>query len=107
MNAESVPTIHPEELIEAMESPEPPAILDVREDHEVATGTLKDAVHIPLGDLPGRVMELDPLCDWVVVCAHGVRSAVAVQWLKEQGYQNVWNLSGGMAAYGHFCRDQE
>jgi rhodanese-related sulfurtransferase len=35
----------------------------------------------------------------VVMCHHGVRSAQVVSWLRQQGWTNVWNLSGGIDAY--------
>lgn len=73
-------------------------VLDVREDHEWAAGHIDGAVHIPLGDLPTRVGELDPSIRTLVVCHLGGRSARATQWLHAQGH-DVTNVAGGMEAW--------
>lgn len=73
-------------------------VLDVREPHEWAAGHVPDAVHVPLGDLPGRVGELDPQSRTLVVCHLGGRSARATAWLAQQGH-DVTNLAGGMDAW--------
>ncbi|MBC7632181.1 rhodanese-like domain-containing protein [Aeromicrobium sp.] len=73
-------------------------VLDVREDHEWAAGHIDGAVHIPLGDLPVRVGELDPSTKTVVVCHLGGRSARATAWLQARGH-DVTNVDGGMEAW--------
>lgn len=73
-------------------------VLDVREDHEWAAGHIDGAVHIPLGQLPARVGELDPDVRTLVVCHVGGRSARATQWLHAQGH-DVANVAGGMDAW--------
>lgn len=72
-------------------------ILDVREPHEWATGTLPGAIRMSLGTIPGRLADLDPATPILVVCHSGNRSAVAAQFLARSGYR-VANLDGGMAA---------
>lgn len=78
--------------------PDDLVVLDVREPHEWAAGHVADALHIPLGDLPGRVGELDPQARTLVVCHLGGRSAQATAWLSQQGH-DVVNLAGGMDAW--------
>jgi rhodanese-related sulfurtransferase len=73
-------------------------VLDVREPYEWAGGHIEGAVHIPLGDLPARVGELDPQLKTLVVCHVGARSARAAAWLSQQGH-DVANLAGGMDAW--------
>jgi rhodanese-related sulfurtransferase len=73
-------------------------VLDVREPHEWAAGHIEGAIHIPLGDLPARVGELDPQAQTLVVCHVGARSARATAWLHQLGH-DVANLAGGMAAW--------
>ena len=73
-------------------------VLDVRESYEWADGHIEGAVHIPLGDLPARVRELDPQAHTLVVCQVGARSASATAWLRNQGH-DVANLAGGMDAW--------
>ena len=73
-------------------------ILDVREPGEWAAGHIEGAVHIPLGDLPERVGELNPQAQTLVVCHVGARSAQATAWLSRLGH-DVANLAGGMDAW--------
>ena len=70
------------------------AILDVREDDEWAAGHIDGALHIPLRELPARLADL-PATQTLVVCKVGGRSAQAVAYLAQQGY-DVVNLDGGM-----------
>jgi rhodanese-related sulfurtransferase len=75
-------------------------VLDVREQDEWDAGHAPGAVHIPLGDLPAR---LDDLPDTdagtlAIACRGGGRSARAVAWLSQQGF-DVANLDGGMKAW--------
>ncbi len=74
--------------------PEGLAVLDVREDDEWDAGHVEGAVHIPLRDLPARIGDV-PAAQTLVVCKVGARSAQAVAYLAQQGY-DVVNLDGGM-----------
>lgn len=73
-------------------------IIDVREDEEVATGKIPGAKHIPLGEVPERLEELDKNEHYYMVCRSGGRSGNACQFLLQQGY-NVTNMVGGMLAW--------
>jgi len=74
--------------------PEGLAVLDVREPVEWEAGHIEGALHIPLGELVERRDEL-PAAQTLVVCKVGGRSAQAVAYLAQQGYEVV-NLDGGM-----------
>ncbi|MDH3706186.1 MAG: rhodanese-like domain-containing protein [Acidimicrobiia bacterium] len=74
-------------------------LVDVREPHEVANGTLPGARNIPLGELPIRIDELDPDRPVVLLCRSGVRSTQAAELLTDEGFGDVVNLAGGMLAY--------
>ncbi|WP_122815963.1 rhodanese-like domain-containing protein [Nocardioides pantholopis] len=74
--------------------PEGLSVLDVREDIEWQHGHIEGAVHIPMSELTGRLGDL-PDGQTLVVCKMGGRSAQAVGWLAQQGY-DVVNLEGGM-----------
>lgn len=76
-------------------------VLDVREDSEYYSGHVPHSRHIPLGALGKRHTELEryknrPL---VVVCRSGARSGSACGMLKKQGFEEVYNLSGGVGAW--------
>jgi rhodanese-related sulfurtransferase len=74
-------------------------LLDVREPAEVHFCAIDGSVHIPLGQLPGRLAELDPEREIVVVCHHGARSFQAAAFLRARGFENVYNLAGGIDAW--------
>ena len=54
---------------------------------------------IPLGELPKRVSELNPNDEIVAHCKMGGRSAKAVDFLKQSGFTNVRNMTGGILAW--------
>ncbi len=74
-------------------------ILDVREPHEYQICRLPNAKLIPLGELPTRIHELDRTWDIVAHCRSGARSARAVKFLREAGFEKVKNLKGGILAW--------
>ena len=71
-------------------------ILDVREPWEFETARIEGAKNIPMGDIPARVQELDPEEHIVVVCHHGVRSLTVTNWLRQQGFEKVQSMRGGI-----------
>jgi rhodanese-related sulfurtransferase len=91
--------ISPRQLKARLERPDAPLILDVREPEELALARLPHAVHIPMGDLPQRLSELDPEREIVVVCHHGIRSAQVAIYLARAGFERVSNLAGGIDAW--------
>ena len=76
-------------------------VVDVREADEFAVSHLRDARNIPLKELPNRVAELDKFKSKavIVVCQSGVRSAKATGQLKGAGFNEVYSLNGGLAAW--------
>lgn len=74
-------------------------LLDVREPSEYALVHVEGARHIPMGEIPARLGELDPACAYVVMCHHGGRSQRVALFLASQGYGQVMNLSGGIDAW--------
>ncbi len=73
-----------------------PVVVDVREPWEYAQGHIPGAVLIPLGQLAGRLGELDPEKPVATVCASGNRSQSAAALLGQKGFKKVYNLSNGM-----------
>lgn len=74
-------------------------LLDVRQPKEYQQGHIPGSRLIPLGDLPGRVSELDRQKPLIVYCAVGGRSKAAAQYLAGQGFVEVYNLTGGIKAW--------
>jgi len=72
-------------------------VLDVRRPMEQREQPLKNGIVLPLETLHERYRELDPGKEYLVVCNHGVRSALACDFLWERGFRRLYNLQGGMA----------
>jgi rhodanese-related sulfurtransferase len=74
-------------------------LLDVREPWEFATAKIEGSVLLPMGDIPGRVQELDPEAHIVTICHSGVRSMNVAVWLRNQGIEKAQSLRGGIDAW--------
>src|SRR5271165_979915 len=73
-------------------------VLDVREARELDICRLEGALHIPMAEIPARVDDLPPNQPLVVLCHHGVRSQMVVDFLRDAGFDNAVNLDGGIEA---------
>ncbi len=93
-----VPEVQVEELKRRLDAGEDIFVLDVREPHEYQICNINGYL-IPLGDLPKRVHELDSSREIVAHCRSGVRSAKAVNFLRQAGFKKVHNLAGGILAW--------
>ena len=87
------------ELKRQLDSGRPLVLLDVREPEELRLAHLPGALHIPMGEVPGRLHELDPDAEIVVFCHHGIRSAHVAQFLAQREFEHVVNLAGGIDAW--------
>src|SRR6266403_2103019 len=94
----AVAEIQVEELKKRLDAGENLFVLDVREPHEYQICNIGGHL-IPLGDLPKRVSELDSSREIVAHCRSGVRSAKAVDFLRQAGFKKVHNLAGGILAW--------
>ncbi len=95
----NVPAIEVEQLRDMLQSPEPPVVIDVREQREMDICRIPTAQLIPLGDLPNRLAEVPKDRKVVLHCHHGGRSGRATAFLLQQGYTDVVNLAGGIHAW--------
>ena len=79
----------------------PSLILDVREGADYAAGHLPRARHIPLKELDKRLDEIAKFKDKpvIVTCRGGARAGAACRLLKRSGFNNVYQLKGGVAAW--------
>lgn len=73
-------------------------LLDVREDDEWQRGHAPGAQHIPMGDVPARIDEIDIDKPLYVICHAGGRSMRVAQYLQRNGYEPT-NVDGGMLAW--------
>jgi adenylyltransferase/sulfurtransferase len=74
-------------------------LIDVREPHEYQICSIPGAKLIPLGELPKRLSELDPSSEIIAHCKSGMRSAKAVDLLKQSGFKKARNMKGGILAW--------
>ncbi len=74
-------------------------LLDVREPDEWLAGHPPGAHHVPMMEVPARAAEVPADRDVVVLCRVGARSAQVVAYLRQRGYENVYNLDGGLFAW--------
>lgn len=78
-------------------------VLDIREDNEFHSGHIVNAIHIPLGYLKDRAADLEKYKTRPIIaaCRSGSRSAQACSLLKKAGFENIYNLKGGIMAWQH------
>ena len=76
-----------------------PLLLDVREPWEFDKARIDGSTLVPMRSVPGQLEALDPQRETVVICHHGIRSRMVGRYLESQGFSNVINLSGGVAAW--------
>ena len=89
----------PQEFAKRMDNNDPMTIIDVREPHERAIMRIPNTIVIPIGQLARRMKELDPEVDTIFICKSGKRSILAINTLREAGYEGkMYNLKGGIDA---------
>jgi molybdopterin/thiamine biosynthesis adenylyltransferase/rhodanese-related sulfurtransferase len=91
--------ISPKEVKALIDAKENFVLIDVREPHEFQIGRIPTSTLIPLGDLPKKVAELDPSANYVLHCKMGGRSAKGCDVLRQAGFKNVRNMTGGISAW--------
>ena len=94
-----VQQLGPAEAVRLMD--EDTVVLDVREAQEYSSGHIKKSVHIPMSALKKRITELDKYKNRKILayCRSGSRSNYACKLLKKSGFENVYNLSGGVMGW--------
>lgn len=93
-------SLHPMQAVQKMNQNNA-VIIDVREGNEVSQGMIVNAIHIPLGSLQSRLGELEKYkaSPIIVNCRSGNRSAHACRVLRKNGFNEVYNLKGGIMAW--------
>ncbi len=74
-------------------------LLDVREPEEFAVAHLENSVLMPMQSIPPQLQRLEDMADentLLVLCHHGVRSLQVVAWLRGQGIENCYSITGGI-----------
>ncbi|WP_455199489.1 rhodanese-like domain-containing protein [Kaarinaea lacus] len=96
----SIPEVNAPQLADWMDDDSQSfRIIDVREIQEIAQGMVPGSEPVPLRTLPARLAELDRDEKFVLVCRSGARSAQAVMFMQQNGFENVYNLRGGIMGW--------
>ena len=98
--------VEPEEFRQILkEKDDDTVIIDVRSNYEHNVGKFKDAITLDMEnfrDFPEKIEELEPFRDKKVItyCTGGIKCEKASAYLLEQGFENVYQLHGGIIKYG-------
>ena len=87
------------DLAELKKSGDAVRVIDIRQPAELNSGIIPGAEALPMHTIPLRLSELNREEKLIMVCRSGARSAQACMFLQQQGYDNVFNLRGGMIAW--------
>lgn len=96
---DGVPSLSVRELKRKMDEGEAFTLVDVREPYEYEIARIDGSRLIPLGELETRVSELPRTGTLVLQCHSGLRSEHATRVLQQAGFENVYNLEGGIEAW--------
>jgi rhodanese-related sulfurtransferase len=89
----------PDEVDAALKDGRAFRILDVRTHPEFAAYHIPGALLAPIDTLPQELDSIARDVDWIVVCEHGIRSRAATEYLRQNGYDRVCNMLGGMSRW--------
>ena len=95
----TVEELGPAELVARLRDGEAWQIVDVREPWEIGIVSLKEAVAIPMAEIPMRHDELDRERPIAVLCHSGMRSFRVAGYLAQLGFGRVANVAGGIDAW--------
>ena len=90
----------PQQVVQLMNNDDS-LILDVRENQEFEDGHIANSIHIPMSEVKNRLSELEKYkqSQVIVGCRSGHRSARICSLLKKKGFNNIFNLRGGIMAW--------
>ena len=91
--------VTPRELKEKLDRGEEPVLLDVREPWEFSLTRIEGSRLILMAEIFDCLPDLDPHAETVVICHHGARSAYVTRILNRSGFENAYNLEGGLDVY--------
>jgi molybdopterin/thiamine biosynthesis adenylyltransferase/rhodanese-related sulfurtransferase len=94
-NASLSADVEPVVVAERLRRGEELVLLDIREPWEASLARIGDSQLLPMNELPTALATLDPDQELVLYCHHGVRSSMASEWLRVQGFR-ARSLAGGI-----------
>lgn len=100
-----IPQLRPAQIADwlAKHATQRPVVLDVREPIETQIAPVRadgfELIAMPMNQIPARIGELDPQRPVACLCHHGVRSQRVAMFLEQNGFADVTNVAGGVAAW--------
>lgn len=94
-----VKELDPDQLASLLNEEEGVELIDVRTPAEASRGIIGEAENLPLHMLPIRAEEVESKPKVVFYCRTGARSAQACMFMNMRGYQEVYNLRGGIISW--------
>lgn len=98
--------ITPNDLTERMKSGEAIQVIDTRASKQFQASCVDSAINIPLGELRGKSKELNPSLPTVTYCNSGVTGNAAQNVLRNLGFTDIYNLSGGNKNYQNYRKNK-
>ncbi len=89
----------PQQVAARMKAGTPTVLLDVREPEEFAVCKIEGSQPMPMNTIPPNLQQIETLADTadvIAICHHGVRSLQVAYWLRQQGVENCFSMSGGI-----------
>jgi len=94
-----LPQVVDAETVASIQDDPEVVLIDVREPEEYAAGHIPGVTLIPMGEVPERLDEIPTDKTVITYCRSGNRSGQVMQFLQQQGYDNVHNMEGGIIAW--------
>jgi len=105
---QKIEQVSPEQVRDMQARNDRVVYLDVREPNEWNLGRLPQAIHLPRGNLEGKVEGMiDRNQKVVIYCARGNRSALAALTMKQMGYEDVSSMARGIQGWAEIGGDIE
>lgn len=95
----SLPAVIDVQTAAALQERDDVLLIDVREQWEYDEGHIPGITHIPMNEIPNRLSEIPTDKTVVLTCRSGNRSGQVTDYLQQQGFDNVHNMSGGIVAW--------
>ncbi len=93
-------TITVKELNKKILSKEQFFLIDIREPYERNITKINHSIHIPMIDIPQAIKKFNKNDELIIMCRSGIRSEIICNYLEENNFTNVNNLTGGIIAWG-------
>jgi len=91
-----VKEIEPTDLKNKIDNKDDFLLIDVREPSEIEISKIKESIHIPMAEIPNNIDQINSNKLVIVMCISGSRSANVCKYLIQNGFQDIYNLNGGI-----------